>query len=52
MKHDVSALALSETLSKMMTETHGPWPRGMRRRQEKEATAATFIDLTKQAIEA
>jgi hypothetical protein len=30
MKHDALALALSETLPKMMTETHGPWPRGMR----------------------
>jgi hypothetical protein len=43
---------LSETLKKMMAKTQGALAKGdEKQRLEKEATAATFIDLTKKAIE-
>jgi hypothetical protein len=42
---------LSETLQKMMAKTQEALAkRDEKRRREKEVTAATFMDLTKQAI--
>jgi hypothetical protein len=46
------AIAFSEALKTMMTEIQEALTkRDEKRHQEKEATASTFIDLTKKAIE-
>jgi hypothetical protein len=52
LKRDASALALIETLKTMMVEKEEAiLRREEKRRREKEAACATFIDLTKQALQ-
>jgi hypothetical protein len=52
LKPDASALALSKTLKAMMAEKEEALAKGDEKpRREKEVTCATFIDLTKRAME-